>query len=637
MILSAVGISKSYGSNLVLKETDLKIEDNDRIGLVGVNGAGKSTLLNLLTSRELPDTGDVFVSAQATIGFLRQNSGLDTENTIWTEMQSVFAPLLRVQEELRALEAELAQIDAVQNPQHFDELTRRYATQSEWFEAQDGYLIDVKIKTILNGMGFADKPCDTVISTLSGGEKTRLAMAKLLLEAPQLLVLDEPTNHLDFKTLMWLEEYLTGYKGALLVVSHDRYFLDRLVTSIWEVEHNRLTTYKGNYTKFVHLKAEAKARYQKEYDQQQKQIASMQDYVARNIVRATTAQMAKSRLAALERMEVLERPEGDNKTAKLAFSYEREPVKDVLDVSSLSLAVGERENRRILCKGIDLHIFRGEKIAVIGANGIGKSTFLKAIQGLIPYPTGSVEWGKNVSLGYYEQENHGLHNDKTVLDELWDRYPRMPEHSIRSVLGSVLITGEEVYKKVSVLSGGERAKLSFAILMLQHANTLILDEPTNHLDLSSKEILEQALFDFTGTLIMVSHDRYMLNKLPDKIVEFTEEGVKVYPGRFDDYLEQTERERQQMQAEAVKTPPKPSAGGYRSREQKNLELQCKQRIKQLEELIAQGEQRVSELEQEMTQEDIFSDYQKMAEKCTELEELKAKISSYTDEWLNLAE
>lgn len=639
MILSAIGISKSYGSNLVLNETDLKIEDNDRIGLVGVNGAGKSTLLNLLTQRELPDTGDVFISNNVTIGFLRQNSGLDTENTIWSEMQSVFAPLLSVQKELRSLEKQLAEFNSSSDKTEFDLLTKRYATQSEWFEKHDGYLIDVKIKTILNGMGFADKPYNTIINTLSGGEKTRLAMAKLLLEAPQLLILDEPTNHLDFKTLMWLEEYLSNYKGALLVVSHDRYFLDKLVTVVWEVERHQFLRYKGNYTKYSQLKAEANIRHQKEYEIQQQQIASMKDYVARNIVRASTSKSAKSRIAALERMDVIERPEGELRAARLSFEYDREPVKDVLDVTGLSLEVGENNSRKVLCKGIDLHLFRGEKIAIIGANGVGKSTFLKVIQDLMPYQNGCIEWGKNVKLGYYEQENKGLHPQKTVLDELWDRYPRMPEHSIRSTLGSVLITGEEVYKQVSVLSGGERAKLSFAILMQERANTLILDEPTNHLDLVSKEILEQALMEFTGTLIMVSHDRYMLNKIPDKIIEFTEDTIKVYTGKFNDYLEQTEREKQLVaaveQTSLQQAKASAASSSYRSREQRNLDNQRKQRIKELETMISEIEDCMKELEQEISTEQIFSDYQLMAEKCAELEQKKEQLNQLSDEWLEL--
>ncbi|MEG0018701.1 MAG: ABC-F family ATP-binding cassette domain-containing protein, partial [Hydrogenoanaerobacterium sp.] len=511
-------------------ETELKIEDNDRIGLVGVNGAGKSTLLNLLTGSEITDTGSIYVSSNVTIGFLRQNSGLNTQNTIWTEMQNVFSDLLDIQAELHQIEQKLA-LEAEADSEKINELTHRYSVLSELFEKRDGYLIDVKVKTILNGMGFAEKPYDTVINTLSGGEKTRLAMAKLLLEEPLLLILDEPTNHLDFKTLLWLEDYLSSYRGALLVVSHDRYFLDKLVTTIWEAERSKITVYKSNYTKFVQLKDEAKIRLQKEYEMQQKEIASMEDFVARNIVRATTSKMAKSRLAALERMEVIERPGGKLKLAKLNFEYDREPVKDVLEVEGLTLEVGSGESHNVLCKGINLHIMRGEKIAIIGANGIGKSTFLKAIQELCAVNTGSIEWGKNVTIGYYEQENKMLHNEKTALDELWDRYPRMTEQSIRSVLGAVLITGEDAYKKVTVLSGGERAKLSFAILMLTRANTLLLDEPTNHLDLVSKEILERALTEFTGTLIMVSHDRYMLNKIPDKIIEFTEDGIKVYNGR----------------------------------------------------------------------------------------------------------
>lgn len=635
MILSAAGISKSFGSSLVLKETDLKIEDADRIGLVGVNGAGKSTLLNLFIGAELPDTGGVYVSNGVSIGFLRQNSGLDSKNTIWAEMQLVFAPLLQVQVELRQLEKQLAQADTTSD--EFAQMTKDYATKSEWFEKHDGYLVDVKIKTILNGMGFADKPYETIISTLSGGEKTRLAMAKLLLEEPKLLILDEPTNHLDFKTLMWLEDYLVGYKGALLIVSHDRYFLDKLVTSIWEVERCRVDCYKGNYTKFVLLKEEAHIRHQKEYEMQQKQIASMEDYVARNLARASTAKSAKGRIAALERMDRIDRPDGELKTAHLTFEYDREPVKDVLDVAGLSLEVGEGSTRKTLCKGIDLHIFRGEKIAIIGANGIGKSTFLRVIQDMLPAKNGSVEWGKNVTLGYYEQENKGLHPEKTVLDELWDRYPRMPEHSVRRALGAVLISGEDAYKQVGILSGGERAKLSFAILMLMRANTLLLDEPTNHLDLASKEILEQALMNFTGTLFMVSHDRYMLNKIPDKIVEFTGDGIKVHIGRYDDYLADTEREKQQMGATAEKPQPTAQQGNYRSREQKNRENQRKQRVKELEEQIFVAEEQITALENEISQPEVFSDYQLMSEKCTQLEQIKELLAQLSDEWLDMEE
>ena len=637
MIVSALKIEKSYGSNLVLEPCDFKIEDRDRIGLVGVNGAGKSTLLNLLTGREEPDAGELFVTGGAKIGFLRQNSGLNTQNTIWAEMQSVFSKLLEVQKRLRTIEEQLSHTDSITEKERFDELTKEYAVQSEWFEKHDGYLIDVKIKTILGGMGFSDKPYETNISTLSGGEKTRLAMAKLLLEEPDLLVLDEPTNHLDFKTLGWLEAYLAGYKGALLVVSHDRYFLDQLVTTIWEIERNKLFSYSGNYTKFVQLKAEAKIRYQKEYEQQQKQIASMEDYVARNLARASTAKSAKSRIAALERMDVLERPKGDLKTARLAFEYDREPVKDVLDVMGLSLEVGEGERKKTLCKHIDLHVFRGEKIAIIGANGVGKSTFLKAIQGLHPHK-GSVEWGRNTAVAYYDQENRGLHPEKTALDELWDRYPRMLEQQVRSALGAVLITGEEVYKQVSVLSGGERAKLCFAMLMLKRGNILLMDEPTNHLDLVSKEILEQALMDFTGTLLMVSHDRYMLNKIPDKIIEFTGDSLRVYKGRYSDYLEQTELERKEeaaVQAAVPKPQTAAPAGGYRSREQKNQEVQRKQRLRELESTIAELEERQRLLEHELTREEVFSDYKLMAEKCSELEQCKLELTHQTDEWVEL--
>ena len=474
MVLSIEQVNKSFGANVVLQDITAKIEDNDRIGLIGVNGAGKSTLLNLIVGDLHPDTGVISIANGATIGFLRQNSGLSSENTIWEEMRSVFQPILEMEQRLRRLEQEMAGLNIDHEGNTYRALAEEYAVLDERFSKAEGYLVDVKIRTILNGMGFSDKPVETIIHTLSGGEKTRLALAKLLLEQPTLLILDEPTNHLDFKTLTWLEDYLSGYRGALLLVSHDRYFLDKLVSGIWEVERHKLGTYKGNYSKYIVLKRERRDRQQKEYDLQQQEIAAMEDFVARNLVRASTTKRAQSRIAALERMERVEKPQGDLKTARLSFSYDREPVKDVLLVENLSLSVGEEPNRKRLASGINLHVERGSKIAIIGANGVGKSSFLKAILKQIPIDSGAFYWGKNVKIAYYEQELKELNPNHTALEEMWSRYPQMTEHDIRSILGSVLLTGEAVYKRVSVLSGGEKAKLAFAILMLQHGNVCLL-------------------------------------------------------------------------------------------------------------------------------------------------------------------
>ncbi|MBR6607855.1 MAG: ABC-F family ATP-binding cassette domain-containing protein, partial [Oscillospiraceae bacterium] len=493
MVLSIEQLNKSFGANLILQDITAKIEDSDRIGLIGVNGAGKSTLLNLIVGDLTADSGDIAISNGASIGFLRQNSGLSSENSIWEEMRSVFAPVLMMEQRLRQLESDMSDPALDHDSNTYHKMAEEYAVLDESFNKAEGYLVDVKIRTILNGMGFSDKSVETPIHTLSGGEKTRLALAKLLLESPTLLILDEPTNHLDFKTLTWLEEYLESYKGALLLVSHDRYFLDKLVGNIWEVSHHKLETYKGNYSKYVVLKKERQERQMKEYKQQQEEIAAMEDFIARNLVRASTTKRAQSRIAALERMERIEKPQGDVKPAKLSFQYDREPVKDVLLVENVSLSVGEGTDRKHLADHIDLHVERGQKIAIIGANGVGKSSFLKAILKKIPIDSGRFSWGKNVKTAYYEQELKGLDPSKTALEEIWSRYPSMTEHQVRSILAAVLLTGEAVYKQVSVLSGGEKAKLAFAHLMLQKGNVLLLDEPTNHLDLTSKEVLEEAL------------------------------------------------------------------------------------------------------------------------------------------------
>lgn len=641
MVLSIEQVNKSFGANVVLQDITAKIEDNDRIGLIGVNGAGKSTLLNLIVGDLQPDTGVIAIGNGASIGFLRQNSGLSSENTIWEEMRSVFRPVLEMEQRLRWLEREMANPSLDHEGQDYHLLAEEYAVLDERFNKAEGYLVDVKIRTILNGMGFADKPVDTMIHTLSGGEKTRLALAKLLLEQPTLLILDEPTNHLDFKTLTWLEEYLSGYRGALLLVSHDRYFLDKLVLGIWEVERHKLETYKGNYSKYVLLKKERRDRQQKEYELQQQEIAAMEDFVARNLVRASTTKRAQSRIAALERMERVEKPQGDLKTARLSFQYDREPVKDVLLVENMSLSVGEEPNRKHLASGINLHVERGNKIAIIGANGVGKSSFLKAVLKQIPIDSGAFYWGKNVKIAYYEQELKGLNPNNTALEEVWARYPQMTEHEIRSLLGSVLLTGEAVYKKVAVLSGGERAKLAFAILMLQRGNVLLLDEPTNHLDLPSKEVLEEALQEYEGTLLMVSHDRYMLNKVPDFIMEFTGTGVETYKGGYDDYFAEKDRRRAKAAARQEKERPVPaktaSSGGYRTRQQKNEEIKRRQHVKDLESRIAEIEEQIQQLEQEISLPEIYENYVLMGEKCNELDQAKQTLALVMEEWVQCSE
>jgi len=634
MLLSLENITKSFGANLILSNITARVEDNDKIGLVGPNGAGKSTLLNIICGDLEPDEGTL-ARADKSFGFLRQSSGLDNENTILSEMCGVFSHLYSLQREMRELEAQVA----VAADDVYELLAVRYAALQTQFESRDGYLIDVKINTVLNGMGFLGVDRQTPIQVLSSGEKTRLALCKLLLEAPDLLILDEPTNHLDFKTLFWLEEYLAGCKSALLVVSHDRYFLDRLCGTIWSIDRGRLEVYPGNYTRYVELREAREDRQRKEYDAQQVEIAQMKDFIARNIVRASTTARAQSRQKALDKMELVEKPRPPRRPAKIRFTYKREPVKDVLVVENLGLSVGESEERKQLCERVDFSLTRGEKVALIGLNGVGKSTFLKALQGKAPIDRGDVYWGKNTDVSYFEQEDFAFTAGKSTLDELWDRFPREYEHTIRTVLGNVGLTGENVYKRVGDLSGGERAKLKLALLILSCGNVLLMDEPTNHLDTAAKEALDTALCEYAGTLLVVSHDRYLLNKFPDKIAEMYPDRIAVYKGNYDRYM-------QQKRGEADAGPPAvPNAaprtekppGQYRTKKQRSADAARKKRIAELEDEIEALEVAVFSLENETADPETAKDYQLLQQKCDALAEARLELSDRLNEWTLLCE
>ena len=488
-------------------------------------------------------------------------------------------------------------------------------------------------------MGFSDKAYSTPIFTLSGGEKTRLALAKLLLEEPSLLILDEPTNHLDFRTLSWLEDYLQGYKGSLLVVSHDRYFLDRMVTKIWEVSHQKVYTYKGNYTKYKQLKAERIARELKEYEQQQNKLASMQEYVDRNLVRASTSNSAKSRIHQMEHMERLEKPQLYDKTPNFRFTYTREPVKDVLLGEGITLRVGDADHPKQLLPTFDFNIRRGERIALIGPNGIGKSTLLKTLLGQNQLSSGEIHWGRNVQIAYYEQENLNLNFDNTVLEELWSRWPNLMESQVRGILGQMLISDDNVYKPIRIISGGERARLGFAVMVTEHANTLLFDEPTNHLDLASKEALEKALSEFTGTLLFVSHDRYFLNSIPTKIVEMTPEGLQIYEGNYDDYLEQSKARAMQTQKPQAQEK-KPSAGAqsyHRSKQQRAEDAKRRNRISALEKQMEALDAEIERLQEEMADPEVAVQYERLQEICARLDEAKQENEDAMTEWMMLQE
>ena len=644
MLLNVEHLYKYFNGQALLKDINFTVEDREAVGLIGVNGCGKSTLLNIITGSEGFDKtpegqGSVNIAGKASIGFLRQNSGLNSELTIGEEMKNAFAPLLETLDKMKVLEKKMADGGDI------DSISHEYAELSSYFEARDGYRIDVKIKQVLNGMGFGSTPTDRVISTLSGGEKTRLALAKLLLEEPNLLILDEPTNHLDFETLMWLEDYLKGYKGAIIIVSHDRYFLNKVCTRICEIEQGRLTSYRGDYSSYLVQKKMNSERQLKEYEAQQKEIAKLEDYVAKNLVRASTSKMAKSRQHMLDRIERIDKPLMYTKPPKIKLEYDIEPTKDIVRVVDCPLVVGEGADKKELIKSLTMNVRRGEHVAIIGANGIGKTSILKLIQGIIPHEGGNISWGGNVKISYFEQEHAILDPRKTVLEEIMDRYPRLSEQQARSVLGAVLLTGENVFKPISVLSGGERAKLCFAIMALNRGNVLVLDEPTNHLDLSTKEVLEDALAEFGGTIILVSHDRYLLNKVASRIIEIKHDEVNSYEGNFDAYSEAVNAARQlKMQSEAEikraeeeKAYKENKARQYRSKEQRAADAQKRNRIRELEKEIEDTEVLIFELENAISDPEIASDYSKMSEKCKELEEAKTALDQKMDEWAELSD
>ncbi|WP_223068143.1 ABC-F family ATP-binding cassette domain-containing protein [Paenibacillus caui] len=650
MLLQASNITKLFGVTPILEGINLQVLERERVGLVGVNGAGKSTLLKILAGEMSYDGGQIFKSKETTIGYLAQNSGLASDKSIWDEMLLVFAPLLEAEAELRRMEEQIADPSANHAEKNYQELLEKYAHKSDWFKDHGGYEMETRIRSVLHGMGFGDFAPETPIATLSGGQKTRLALARILLQAPDLLMLDEPTNHLDIETLTWLEDYLRSYSGALLVVSHDRYFLDRLVTSIVEIERHQSRRYTGNYSRYVELKAAEYESAMKQYEKQQDEIARMEEFIQRNIVRASTTKRAQSRRKALEKMEVLDKPLGDLKKAHFSFEAEVMSGREVLQVDGLSYAF---DGKPPLFRHVSFELRRGETAALIGPNGIGKSTLLKILTGEHKATGGKVNWGTKIRIGYYDQEQTHLNGDNTVLEELWSAYPHVEEARIRTILGNFLFSGEDVLKKVSSLSGGEKARVALAKLMLKKANVLILDEPTNHLDLFSKEVLESALLDFEGTLLFISHDRYFLNKMAERIIELHPEAAHHFLGNYDDYVEKKQElaelaaERaaasqvrggpsSKLEAETAET--KSGAASFEADKQAKREERNRQRrMEQLEAIIAKLEEEIASLETELTLPEVYQDYVAVQERQTAIDTRKIELGGAYEEWEQLAE
>ncbi|WP_217993473.1 ABC-F family ATP-binding cassette domain-containing protein [Bacillus toyonensis] len=641
ILLQVNGLSKLYGAETILANIKLEVQTKDRIALVGRNGAGKSTLLKIIAGELSHDGGEIIKPKDVSIGYLAQNTGLETSLTIWDEMLTVFTHLQQMETKLRRLEQEMGKEENFSNAATYEKLLADYDQLQLDYKDQGGYQYEADIRSILSGLGFPVETHQTTISTSSGGQKTRLALGKLLLTKPDLLILDEPTNHLDIETLTWLEQYLQGYPGAILIVSHDRYFLDKLVTQVYEISNKESRRFVGNYSKYLDLKSALYEQEMKRYEKQQDEIAKLEDFVQKNIARASTTKRAQSRRKQLDRMELLTRPLGDSKSASFHFDIEKQSGNDVLQVKDATIGYDEDP----IIEHVNMRLTRGDSVALVGPNGIGKSTLLKSIVNKLQLLHGDVAFGSNVSVGYYDQEQANLTSSKRVLNELWDEYPLQPEKEIRTILGNFLFTGDDVLKPVSSLSGGQKARLALAKLMMQKSNLLILDEPTNHLDLNSKEILENALIDYPGTLLFVSHDRYFINRVTTTVVELSTEGAQEYLGDYDYYVEKKnemieraafeQQEQQENQAPVQKTVAQEKLNYLEEKERKQLERQRTRKIEELEQNIVSLEEEIATLEDQLCLPEIYADYEKASEITTKKQTLQEQLEACMAEWEEL--
>ena len=636
MLVTLNKVCKGFAGQEVLKNINLSIQENDRIGLLGVNGVGKTTLLNIITGTLPGDTGEVSVKRDLSIGYLRQNEALRLENTLQEEIEDAIKEVYSLRAQMRENEQKIA----VANPQsaEYQSLTKTYEQLSNAYEALDGYHADVRVQTVLNGLGFGNFDLQGRVQTLSGGEKIRFSMVKVLLKNPELLILDEPTNHLDFSMLSWLEDYLTGYRGAVVVVSHDRYFLDKVSKDICEIEFGELVRYKGGYTSFLRQKEERVKTLEKEYKKQQVELEQMREYVRRNLAKSSSTNSVGSRVKALEKMELAQKPNPRQKEVHFRFDYDPEPHKVVLSLQNVGVHVGNSVSGKQLFDGVNLEILRGEKIALVGQNGIGKSSLLKAILKKLPY-TGTIRLGGNVRVSYFDQELSNLNLNDTVLEAVHKRFPSKTEFEIRSALGKLLIEDEQVFKRIRELSGANRAKVAFCIIQFERGNFLILDEPTNHLDYIAKEALDKALKEYTGTLLVVSHDRYFLNSVPQKIAELESDGIHVYQGGYDDYLAAHETENGKVKtAEKEEKPDSEQKVAYEAaKKNKSEERKRRAKLSLLQKEIEEGYRQVSAWKAECEEPDVASNFAKLSELLEQIETAQTEIEEKENEWLSLSE
>ena len=621
MLISLQNLGKSFGDTVVLHDINATVEKGERIGIVGENGAGKTTLLKVLCGEYQPDEGEYQISRGATLGYLEQNSKLDPTLDVYGEMRSAFAPVLSAMEQMQVLENKLEK-----NPGD-EQLLAKHAELSAVIDAADGYHMDIQIKKVLSGMAFGPETYTKGVAVLSGGEHTRLRLAKLLLQRPDLLILDEPTNHLDFATMEWLEEYLKSYSGAVLVVSHDRYFLDSVCTRIWEVEDHQLTSYKGNYSAYLPQKEAAVALQQKQHDADVAKAQKLEDYIARNIVRASTTKMAQSRRKQLEKMEITEKPHSGPQQLNFKFEFDVTPYKELLTIKNLSVKIGER----VLLHPFDLQVLRGERLVIAGPNGAGKSTLMQVLDGKRKPSGGMVRLGAGAKASIFEQQQ--MRRGGRVIDAIWDKWPRFTELEVRNHLARFGFRGEEVFKSCSALSGGELARLRFAEIVLERPNLLFLDEPTNHLDIYTRESLTQALMAYEGTLLLITHDRYLMNSLECPILYVEDGNATLYPS----YERMMHREDPAAAAPREEKEKAPAGKAAYGKEQRRRKAELRTRIKAVEDEIETLGAHIVELENEIASPEVLRDHVLLRDKCDELEDSRFHQQELFDEWEKLLE
>ncbi|VJA47039.1 ABC transporter ATP-binding protein [Streptococcus pneumoniae] len=630
IILQANKIERSFAGEVLFDNINLQVDERDRIALVGKNGAGKSTLLKILVGEEEPTSGEINKKKDISLSYLAQDSRFESENTIYDEMLHVFNNLRRTERQLRQMELEMGE----KSGEDLDKLMSDYDRLSENFRQAGGFTYEADIRAILNGFKFDESMWQMKIAELSGGQNTRLALAKMLLEKPNLLVLDEPTNHLDIETIAWLENYLVNYSGALLIVSHDRYFLDKVATITLDLTKHSLDRYVGNYSRFVELKEQKLATEAKNYEKQQKEIAALEDFVNRNLVRASTTKRAQSRRKQLEKMERLDKPEAGKKAANMTFQSEKTSGNVVLTVENTAIGY----DGEVLSQPINLDLRKMNAVAIVGPNGIGKSTFIKSIVDQIPFIKGEKRFGANVEVGYYDQTQSKLTPSNTVLDELWNDFKLTPEVEIRNRLGAFLFSGDDVKKSVGMLSGGEKARLLLAKLSMENNNFLILDEPTNHLDIDSKEVLENALIDFDGTLLFVSHDRYFINRVATHVLELSENGSTLYLGDYDYYVEKkATAEMSQTEEASTSNQAKEASPVNDYQAQKESQKEVRKLMRQIESLEAEIEELESQSQAISEQMLETNDANKLMELQAELDKISHRQEEAMLEWEELSD